>query len=71
MAYSRTTWANGDLITAEKLNNLESGIIENETEIAETNSDLADLNNALVEISVSGAALVINTGLTNADEVSY
>ena len=26
MAYTKTTWANGDIITAEKLNNLENGV---------------------------------------------
>lgn len=26
MAYSKTTWANGDVITAAKLNNMENGI---------------------------------------------
>ena len=26
MTYNKTTWANGDIITAEKLNNIESGI---------------------------------------------
>lgn len=71
MAYSRTTWANGDLITAEKLNNLESGILGNETEIAETNADLADLMNELVEISVSGTSLVINTGLQDVNEEEF
>ena len=47
MAYSRTTWANGDLITAEKLNNLESGILGNESEIAETNGELTNLRDDL------------------------
>ena len=31
MSYSKTTWANGDTITAEKLNNIENGIVANET----------------------------------------
>lgn len=26
MAYNKTTWANGDVITADKLNNIEDGI---------------------------------------------
>ena len=26
MAYEKTTWANGDIITAAKLNNMEDGI---------------------------------------------
>lgn len=29
MAYEKTTWANGDVITAEKLNNMEDGIAAN------------------------------------------
>lgn len=28
MAYSKTTWANGDVITAAKLNNMENGIAD-------------------------------------------
>lgn len=70
MAYSRTTWANGDLITAEKLNNLESGIIGNETEIAETNADLADLNNAISQLS--GLSEDVKTALLQiASKVAY
>ena len=26
MAYEKTTWATGDVVTAEKLNNIENGI---------------------------------------------
>ena len=33
MAYSKTTWANGDTITAEKLNNLEDGVAANDAAI--------------------------------------
>ena len=28
MAYNKTTWASGDVVTSEKLNNIESGISE-------------------------------------------
>lgn len=38
------------------------------TDIAD---DLTELKNDLVEISVEGTSLIINTGLVNADEVSY
>lgn len=31
MAYNKTTWATGDVITAEKLNNIEGGIEGNDT----------------------------------------
>ena len=58
MAYSRTTWVNGDLITAEKLNNLESGILGNESEIAETNGDLAELSDVIsdtMDVTLTGS----------------
>lgn len=29
MSYNKTTWATGDIVTAEKLNNIESGIVNN------------------------------------------
>lgn len=41
MAYSKTTWANGDVITAEKLNNIESGIEENDSSVSDLKSDLS------------------------------
>ena len=44
MAYSKTTWANGDVITAEKLNNIESGIEENDSSVSVLKSDLGDLS---------------------------
>ena len=31
MAYTKTTWAEGDVITADKLNNMEDGIAENQS----------------------------------------
>ena len=34
MAYSKTTWATGDVIDAAKLNNIEDGIAANDTAIA-------------------------------------
>lgn len=33
MAYTKTTWADGDVITATKLNNAETGIKNNDTAI--------------------------------------
>lgn len=33
--------------------------------------DVSDLKDALIEISVEDTSLIINTGLVNADEVSY
>lgn len=57
MAYDKQTWANGDVITAAKLNHMEDGI--------------EDGNDTDVEIYVDGTALVINTSLVNGNEVSY
>ena len=34
MSYTKTTWATGDVITAEKLNNAEDGIAANDTALA-------------------------------------
>ena len=41
MAYNKTTWANGDVITAQKLNNAENGIAANDEEITGLKSDLS------------------------------
>lgn len=38
MAYTKTSWANGDTITAEKLNHAEQGIKDNDTAIVTTAS---------------------------------
>lgn len=40
MSYTKTTWANGDVINAQKLNNLENGVYNNDTNIG----DLSDLD---------------------------
>lgn len=41
MAYVKTTWQNGDTITAAKLNNLESGVEANDTAAIQLKDDLA------------------------------
>ena len=41
MAYTKTTWANGDVITAEKLNNAEGGIEANDQAIDGLKDDIA------------------------------
>lgn len=55
MAYTEQTWVDGEIITAEKLNHMERGIS----------------NGSPVEIYVEGTTLVINTEITDANEVSY
>lgn len=41
MSYTKQTWANGDIITAAKLNHMEDGIVG-------TEADVADLKSALL-----------------------
>jgi len=44
MSYTKTTWVNGDVITAEKLNNMEDGITSNNTLIVTYSYDENDEN---------------------------
>lgn len=41
MSYKKTTWNDGDTITASKLNNAETGIATNDTAITELNTTVA------------------------------
>lgn len=41
MTYKKTTWNDGDTITASKLNNAETGIATNDTAITELNTTVA------------------------------
>lgn len=64
MSYTKTTWANGDVINAQKLNNLENGVYANDTNIG----DLSDLDttekNTLVA-AINEAAQSGGEGLTD------
>ena len=64
MAYTPTNWKTGDVITAEKLNNMESGIADCDTAISALKEDLP-------YITVNGTALVINTGVVDGNEVKF
>jgi hypothetical protein len=75
MAYSRTTWvAHETKATADRMNNIEEGILDNEAaaaagvkyadaqELTSAQQEQARANIGAASISVSGHALVINTG---------
>lgn len=53
MAYTRTEWNTGDLITAEKLNNLENGV---------SALDAAEINTVTVEVTPGHSATPTATG---------
>ena len=44
MAYTPTNWETGDIITAVKLNNMESGIADCDTAISALKEDIGDLD---------------------------
>lgn len=48
MAYSKTTWANGDVITATKLNNIETGVYTNDSNIGNLSNLTTTAKNNLV-----------------------
>lgn len=52
MSYTKTTWSNGDVITAAKLNNLEDGTEANDLEISDLKSDLS------TSASIDGTGLI-------------
>lgn len=76
MAYEKTTWENGDIITAEKLNNIENGIaftnkeslfpvlkIVGDYDIGDTIYQWSDVYNYVYQDDGS-AILVLNTSGT-------
>ena len=69
MAYTPTEWKSGDVITAEKLNNMEEGISDSNVLIVNTHWDnttskeMIDLPfEKMVEATNSGKIIVLNYG---------
>lgn len=73
MAYSPIEWNTGDVITAAKLNNMDDGIIANETAITETNGRIDEIGtmtkNPGSTTDVTGGRNTVNT--FNLDEGVY
>lgn len=57
MSYNRITWVNGDLITAEKLNNIEDGISAIDNAIGAINSAVSAVDSAVNAVSDSVSTL--------------
>ena len=53
MAYNKTTWQNGDVITAEKLNNIENGIEETSSSEKLMKIDIEITHGAETQVTVS------------------
>ena len=60
MSYTPTDWKTGDVITAEKLNNMESGIVD-ATDVKYFDFDVVD-GNLQTNVSVSEVASMYNAG---------
>lgn len=66
MAYNKTTWQNGDTITAEKLNNMENGIANlpimivtvHEEDIGGDYSDMTDYSSSEIIAAIDAGKLV-------------
>ena len=67
MSYTKQTWANGDIITAAKLNHIEDGIEAVETELTD---DYARTDGAYEEMTVGNAEQLISS-VTENDKVPY
>ena len=60
MAYTKTTWANGDVITADKMNHAENGISANDAAISGIQTDLndkAEASDVPASAAMSGSSL--------------
>ena len=73
MSYVKTTWASGDVITADKLNNIEGGIEENSIAIGDTaeltEDDLVDAVNDLKEGKADADGVYEGMTVGNAEQL--
>ena len=73
MAYTRVNWQNSPShatpLSAENLNVMDEGIYDLDATVTDLKEDLAQIDE--FEIYVSGTSLVINSNLTDGNEVSY
>lgn len=68
MSYNKTIWTAGDTITAEKLNNIENGIVANEPLIvtfAKDDQDVYHADKTADEILTAGAAGTLIVGIVS------
>ena len=66
MAYIPTEWETGDIITAEKLNNIEDGIVANEEAIADAKDVLVITGDLIADLSFNATFNVTSGDVTQA-----
>lgn len=79
MTYNKTNWQNGDIITADKLNNLENGVFNNDASIASvaenaaTKTELNQVSNEVADLTttVNNNTTTLNTKITKTQCMSY
>ena len=59
MAYTKTTWATGDTITAEKLNHIEGGIAAAGAVLCTSNNDVLDMTYNDLKAAMEAGQIVI------------
>jgi len=54
MSYTKTTWSDGDIITANKMNNIETGVESLNTDVGQLQTDLDSLTETVENLPTGG-----------------
>lgn len=54
MSYTKTTWSDGDIITANKMNNIETGVESLNTDVGQLQTDLDSLTETVTDLPSGG-----------------
>ena len=54
MSYTKTTWSDGDIITANKMNNIETGVESLNTDVGQLQTDLDNLTGTVENLPTGG-----------------
>ena len=61
MSYNKKNWKTGDYVTQEDINNIENGIYEAHTEIANINTNISNINTNISNINNDLGTATLNT----------